>query len=295
MMHGQALRPIPTGQASGRVRARVVCLLVFLAGVASAQDAASPSIALVVDIVGEAKQDTAPADALRLLAPLAGNAVVVIGSRSEIVVFYLAEGAQYRLTGPGRFRLRSASPEALDGAAIPAKTLAPAPMRDLKLRTDRIARAGLLMRGDAHPALIQPMREVVLDDTVEFAWESFGDGTEYQFELVDLAGRQLFTAQTPYLRLRLTPAVTLTPGSVYYWAIRGRDATGASFYRTAEFRLADAVTQRRLKAAEPKPDAPFAERALYAALLADAGARSAAQAQREKLAAERPAGWVAEP
>jgi hypothetical protein len=111
-------------------------------------------------------------------------------------------------------------------------------------------------------------------------------------EVVDSAGTRLLGTETAEAELALPSTVALQPGR-YYWSVRGRDATGTrTFYRVAEFRVADAATRRRLDAAQPKPDAPFSERALYAAMLEEAGARSAARAARDALAAERPAAWA---
>ena len=77
------------------------------------------------------------------------------------------------------------------------------------------------------------------------------------------------------------------------WAVRGR-GTGASApaYRVAEFRVVDADTRRRIEAARPGPEAPFSERVLFAALLEEADARTAAGTVRQSLAPERPVAWA---
>lgn len=298
-----------THGASKRLLQRVACMIAtergaamslgetwMLRGLAVAATAAvaglaqGASVALVTDVVGDAVQGGEP---VRLLGELAAGTEVAVGERSRVVVFYFADGSEWTLAGPGRYKLAARAPTAPPGAAPLEKRAAPAGLRDVKLRTDRIAQGGVVMRSASRPALTMPVDEVVLDADVRFAWEGFGPGARYQFELVDQAGTRLFGLDTTDSELRLPPAVRLQPGSSYYWSVRGRDAIGShSFYRVAEFRVADAATTQRVNAALPKSDAPFSERVLYVALLEGVGARSAASAARQALAAERPAPWA---
>ncbi len=254
--------------------------------------AAAP-VALVTDIVGDASTLNGVTEPLKLLGELAPNAEVAVGADGQVVVFYLADGNEYTLRGPGRYRLAAKAPEPQKGApALQRKAAAPA-YRDIRMRIDRVTQGGIVLRGAERPSLQQPVNETVLNNGVTFGWESFGDAAIYQFELVDQAGQKLLTAETQETELRLPNAVQLKPGQLYFWAIRGRDATAAqTFYRAAQFHVADVATRRRVDAAHPKLDATFSERVLYAALLEEVGARSAAVAWRQTLAAERPVGWA---
>ena len=252
------------------------------------------AVALVTDVVGDARQGGEP---VRLLAELQAGVDLAIAEQARVVVFYFADGSEWTLAGPGSYRFGTRAPEATRGAPSPQRQPAPAAFRDFRLRTDRVTQGGVVMRsatGSERPALIAPVDEVVLSPDVRLAWEEFLPGAAYQVEVVDDAGTRLLATQTTDAQLTLPPSITLQSGRTYYWSVRGGDATGTrTFYRVAEFRVADAATRRRLDAALPKADAPFSERALYAALLEQVGARSAARAARTALALERPAAWAA--
>lgn len=248
--------------------------------------------ALVTDVIGDST--LAPgAEPVKLLAEVAAGRIVQVAANGQVTLFLLADGSEYLLKGPGRWRVTTVAPEAQDGAPAPQKRAVAAPLRDVRLRTDRIAQGGIVMRGGGRATLLTPVNEAVLDNDVRFAWDSYGDGASYQFELVDQAGQKLLLAETADTELRLPAAVQLQPGQTYYWAVRGRvTAASAPAYRVAEFRVVDADTRRRIEAARPGPDAPFSERVLFAALLEDADARTAAGTVRRTLAPERPVAWA---
>lgn len=268
----------------------MILVVVAVLTAAMAAPAQAAAVALVTDVVSDVALGGEP---VRLLGELSAGSELTVGERSQVVVFYFGDGSEWTLAGPGHYRVGARAPEALRGASPPQKRAAPAAFRDFKLRTDRITQGGVVMRGGERPTLTAPIDEVVLDSDVRFAWEAFGAGSNYQFELVDQAGTRLIASETQDTVMPLPPAISLQPGRTYYWSVRGRDASGTrTFYRVAEFRIADAATRRRLDAALPKAGAPFSERVLYVAMLEEIGARSAALAARRALASERPAPWV---
>jgi hypothetical protein len=272
-------------------------LALFLGALAAltAIPVSAAGIALVTDVVGDATFVAPPAEPLKLLGELNAGVEVAVSDRAQLIVFYLAEGAEYTLNGPGQYRILAKGPQPLRGAPPPQRKVTAIAYKDLRLKTDRVAQGGMIMRGDAilaNPILANPVNEVVLDGDAVFRWRSFAPEASYQFELVDQAGTLLLTSETRDTEIRLPPSLRLAPGHTYYWALRGRDAAGKTFYRAAEFRVADAALRRRIEAAQPKPDAPFSERVLFAALLEEAGMKTSAQAQRRTLAAERPVAWA---
>lgn len=251
--------------------------------------AVAAPVALVTDVTGDG---TASGEPLKLLGEINLDSEITLVEGAEAIVFFLSDGVEYVLKGPGRYRLSARTPEPQGDAAPPQRRQVAAPLRQLRLRTDRVTQGGMVMRNSERPALLQPVRELVISDDVVFRWESYGEGTRYNFELVNQRGDKLLSAETTEVELRLPAAVPLRAGQVHYWAIRGRDAqTLQTFYRVAEFRTADAAMRRRIEAARPGADASFSERALYVALLEDVGAKSAASTLRRQLAAERPAAW----
>lgn len=266
----------------------LVALLAMLLLGTAVRGSAAP-LALVTDIVGDAQHAGAP---LKLLAELESGREVALAAEATVVVFYVGDGSEWVLRGPGRYRLALPGPEAQPPAVAAQRRPGPPAYRDIKLRADRVQQGGLVMRSRAL-MLVSPVQEVVLSSDVQFVWEPLENARAYQFELVDQDGQKLFTAETPDTELALPLAIQLKPGEVYYWAVRSRrTSTSQPLYRAAEFRVADALTKRRVEAARPKPDAPFSERALFIVLLEDVGARSAALRQRQLLAPERPVGWA---
>jgi hypothetical protein len=273
-----------------RFRLVTASLSLGLLAVATPLSAGAAGIALVTDVVGNATLAALPSGSLKLLGELDAGVEVAIADHAQLVVFYLAQGAEYTLNGPGRYRILASGPEPLRGASPPERKATAAAYKELRLKTDRVAQGGMVMRGD--PILISPVTEVVLDGDATFRWRPFTSEASYQFELVDQAGVRLLTSETRDTEIRLPPSLALVPGHTYYWSLRGRDAGGNTFYRAAEFRIADAALRRQIEAAQPKPDASFSERVLFAALLEETGMKTAAQAQRRALAAERPVAWA---
>lgn len=270
---------------------RLAMLCVALGAAAGRVDAAP--LALVTDVVGNARQGGEP---LRILGEVDAGRELALEEGTTVVVFYLADGSEWTLHGPGRYRLAPKAPETLAGAPAQRRPGPPA-YRDMRLRADRLQQGGLVMRSatlDEPMALVAPAKgEAVLDSDVRFRWRPLEGSASYQFELVDQAGQKLLAAETTDNELDVPLAIALKPGQTYYWAVRGRASGGAQpVYRVAEFRVLDAAARRRVEAARPKDEAPFSERVLFVALLEDVGALTEAARQRLKLAAERPVGWA---
>jgi hypothetical protein len=265
-------------------------MLATLAALAVAPWAAAAPVALVTDVDGSALQGGEP---LRLLAEVQAGAEVDVADGGRVVVFYFGDGAEWTLAGPGRYRLVAKAPEAQRASPAPQRKAAPVAYRQFKLRTDRIAQGGMVMRGGEPDVLVAPVDEVVLAPDVRFAWQPTGAGVVYRFELVDDQGNRLVSTETKEAEARLPDHVKLAGGRTYYWSLRAAEGQGGpAFYRATGFRVADAATAQRVKAAAPKPDATFSERALYVALLEDVGAKTAARDARRALAQERAAAWA---
>jgi len=265
---------------------------VFALGLALAATAHAAPVALVTDVVGAGTARGAP---LRLLAALDAGSELTVPEGGRVVVFYVGDGSEWTLPGSGRFRLGPRAPQPLERAPAPQRTQAPPALAAVKLRGANAVQGGVQMRGGAAepPTLVAPVDEAVLAGDVAFAWSAAGAGTTYRFELVDAVGAKVYVTDTVTPAVRLPSGIALAPGATYTWAVSGRDPNATQpFYRAAAFRVVDAATGARLVAAKPSADAPFATRALYVAVLQDAGARSAARAEQEAIAAQRDARWA---
>lgn len=249
----------------------------------SASGWAAP-LALVADVVGDASLS---GSRLRLLQELDADSVIVVNGGGEVIVFYLADGAQWALKGTGGYRVTPSGPEPVAGAPQPERRAAQPAFRDLRVRSDRVTQGGVVMRSvSIVPSLVSPVSELVVATPVEFAWTPAGT---YAFEVADAAGKPVFARDVTGTGVALPAGVKLVPGATYRWSVRAGDAASG---RSAEFRYADDATRQRLARARPAPDAPFAQRVLYVALLESEGARSAARELKRTLASERNVEWA---
>lgn len=277
---------------TGRLLALATGLIALTtAGIlAFASMAEARPVALVTDVVGDVKNG---AEAVGLLAELDAGREIAVGVDSTAVVFYVGDGTEWVLKGPGRYRLGSKGPEPQAGAPAATRHPAPAAFRDIKLRPEKVRQAAVIMRG-RNLTLAAPVNDdVVVTKDVRLSWvlDNARD-TEYEIELVDANGKLLHKSKTTNVELPLPDDVRLAPGQRYTWAVTARErGLPQPLYAIGEFRVADAATRARLDKARPQPDARFSERVLFVALLEDVGAKSAAAEQRRSLSAERPAGW----
>ena len=276
----------------GRLLALATGLVALMtAGIlAFASMAEARPVALVTDVVGDVKNG---GEAVGLLAELDAGREIAVGADSTAVVFYVGDGTEWVLKGPGRYRLGSKGPEPQAGAPAAARRPAPAAFRDIKLRPEKVRQAAVIMRG-RNLTLAAPVNDdVVVTSDVRLSWvlDNARD-TEYEVELVDANGKLLHKSKTTNVQLALPDDVRLAPGQRYTWAVTARErGLPQPLYAIGEFRVASAATRARLDKARPKPDAPFSERVLFVALLEDVGAKSAAAEQRRALSSERPASW----
>ena len=280
-------------QRTGRLLALVIGVIALAtAGVlALVSRVEAAPVALVTDVVGDVRQGQEP---LKILGELDAGRELSLAAESTVVVFYVSDGSEWVLKGPGRYRLAAKGPEAQGGAPAAQKRPGPPAFRDIRLRTDRVRQAAAILRGRSL-ALRSPVNDdVVVTKDVQLAWAlDNARDIEFEVEVVDAAGRRVLAERTRSLTLALS-GDRLAPGQRYTWAVTARErGLPQPLYALAEFRVADAATRRRVENAQPKAGAPFSERALFVALLEDVGAKSAAEQQRQALAAERPAGWAA--
>ena len=251
--------------------------------------AAAAPVALVIDVEGRA---TVAGRDLRLLGEMAAGSEVTLEAGGRVVLLYLADGVEYALAGPGRFRIAANGPRGGAGMPSPVRSAPATRWRDTRLRSDRIVQGGHVMRGPERATLQRPVNELVVTPGVVFAWESQGEATTYRLDVVDAGGRSVLAVETDATEYR-AEASALRPGQRYRWSIRGQHpSTREPFYAASEFRTADAGQRRALADARPAADADFAQQVRYVALLERIGARSEAQAMREALASRRVAAWA---
>jgi hypothetical protein len=253
--------------------------------------AGAAPVALVTDVVGDVRHGREP---LKLLVELDAGRELSLAADATVVVFYVGDGSEWVLKGPGRYRLAGKGPEAQGGAPAAQKRPGPPAFRDIKLRPDRVRQAAVILRG-RNLTLKSPVNnDVVVTRDVRLTWAlDNARDTEFEVELVDSTGKRVLKEKTPGFEFVLPDDARLEPGQRYTWAVMAREkGLPQPLYAIGEFSVADPATRRRIENARPKADAPFSERVLFVALLEDVGAKGAAEEQRRTLAAERPVGWA---
>ena len=248
-------------------------------------------VAMVTDVVGDVKQANEP---LRILAELDAGRELSLAADATVVVFYVVDGSEWVLKGPGRYRLAAKGPEAQGGAPAAQRRPGPPAFRDIRLRPDRVRQAAVILRG-RNLTLKSPVNDdVVLSRDVKLSWTlDNARDTEFEVEVADSNGKRILKEKTRTLDFSLPVDSRLEPGQRYTWAVMARErGLPQPLYAIGEFRVADTATRARIESARPKADAPFSERALFVALLEDVGAKGAADEQRRALASERQAAWA---
>ena len=138
----------PPDRNARRSRDRARCFAV-------APRAEAAPVALVTDVVGDVRQGQEP---LKLLVELDAGRELALAADATVVVFYVADGSEWVLKGPGRYRLAGKGPEAQGSAPAAQKRPGPPAFRDIKLRPDRVRQAAVILRGRQPDAEIAGQR-----------------------------------------------------------------------------------------------------------------------------------------
>jgi len=243
---------------------------------------------LVIDVQGGAT--VAGGGRVGILAGLAPGAEVSLAPGARVTVLDSASGRQFELLGPGAFRWSNGAMEIVRPGKLVARAPGSASMKEVRLRTARIAQASISMRGGetARPVrLAFPVSTWLLERPAAFRWAPVSGAKSYRFQLTDASGRPLHEARTAATSIELPAAVALEAGHTYGWQVWAELADGAAPEGWTEFGLAGAELRARVERDRPAADARFGDRVLYALLLEELGMREDAAALWRRLAAER--------
>jgi hypothetical protein len=244
---------------------------------------------LVIDVQGSAT--LTGKGRLAILAGLAPGAEVSLAPAARVVVIDSASGRQFELIGPGAFRWAGGAVEIVRPGKLVAYAPGKAAMKEVRLRTARIAQASISMRGgeESRPVkLAFPVSTWLLERPKAFRWEPVAGAKTYRFQLTDTAGRPLHEARTSATSVDLPTAVALEAGHTYGWQVWAELADGRTPDGWTEFGLAGPDLRARVERDRPAADARFGDRLLYALLLEELGVREDAARLWVQLAAERP-------
>ena len=250
---------------------------------------ADEPLGLVIDVQGSAT--LAGKGRLAILAGLAPGAEVSLAPAARVTVVDSASGRQFDLIGPGAFRWTKGTVEIVRPGKIVARAPGNDAIKEVRLRTARIAQASISMRGgeESRPVrLAFPVSTWLLDRPAQFRWEPVAGAKTYRFQLTDSTGRPLHEARTAGTSVELPAAVVLEAGHTYGWQVWAELADGHTPDGWTEFGLAGPDLRARVERDRPAANARFSDRLLYALLLEELGVREDAAKLWLQLASERP-------
>lgn len=250
---------------------------------------------LVTDVGGSVALDgQAAAESVQLMAELGDGSSIKLDSGARLVAVDLNSGREYVFTAPGRYRIDKSGPRALDGGKVEVVALPASKLPVVKIATGRVAQATLVMRGArkapaTQPASASPVNTAVLTTTPTLYWPEISEASNIHITLVDRSGKQLLQTTAPNIGTFTLPSeAKLQAGGHYVWQARAeRDGRPLAEYG-GEFSVVTNDEAARLKRFQTTANAEFSRRALYAALLMEAGAREEARKLWLELRTERP-------
>jgi hypothetical protein len=260
--------------------------------VAAAQTAPTEGqpVAIVSDAHGDAFLAANPVPIrLTLLRELQSDQVLRLDPGSRIVVVFLPGGQVYELAGPGRYRVRAKTIEALDGNA-PRRRELPSPLQHLAVKPNDVSQGAVIMRGGTvsdRVVLVRPSNAIASQQGLVFEWRPVST-TVYRFLLVDEHGNKTVEADVAEPRYELPRDLTLAEGRPYVWVVSARNQRGVTTESAAEFTVLPSVQRSAIEAARPAPGADFTEQLVFALALEQRGLKEEAQRHWGKLARDRP-------
>lgn len=251
----------------------------------------SATMALVIDTQGTSSQRSKAR--VEVLSELAPGSELHLDAAARVVLVHTVTGVEYTLHGPGDFRWTNEGAQSLRaGGRITTREPLGGALRDVSLRTGRLAQASIAMRGESRPEslpLTSPVATWLLEMPRVFIWQPGPGALSYRFELTDSHGTLIHVVESlTETRLTLPPALGLEPGRTYAWQVTAHLPTGARLEGWTEFGVAGDSMRASASRAQPPADADFSDRLLYAALLDTWGLREQADGEWRRLASDRP-------
>lgn len=242
---------------------------------------------LVTDISGLAEADGR--GRLVVMAELPDGAALNVAPGARVVAIDLGSGREYVLTA-GRYTVEKSGPSEVGGKAVAGSALPAGRLPAVKIATGRVAQATLVMRSARKPVTgLSPNHTAVSTTTPTLRWPDNPDASAYRVTLSDPGGRTVFDSTVPTKAgITLSASESLQPGNRYTWRVEALREGRVLAEHRGDFSVLGATDIQRLGQFRTGEGAEFSRRALYAALLMEAGAGDEAKAIWQALRAERP-------
>lgn len=261
------------------MRARFAALLLAVSLAAGAAP-----VAFVADIRGNA---TIEGDGrLAFLTELSPGTRLLLGTNASAAITYAASGAEFSVTGPGKFLVSAEEVTAEAGAKPRRRVVVVLGDPAIVARAAQAATASVRMRGIAGappstPSLEFPVATRIATLKPAMRWRS-SPGEEYTLVLLDASGKELWKGGRAKAE-GTRPGVPLAAATRYSWTVTAaRGMVGEAQFETLSSEAIGRAERSRSGARR------FPDRVLHALLLQDIGAQQEAREAWAELSRERP-------
>lgn len=283
-----------TAMAAFTTLLRRLAAPVLLYAVAALSPAAhAAGVAMVTDLQGKA---TATADGrsrdLTILAELEAGTKVQLAAGATLVALYLDAGDEYVFKGPSTIEFKPGRPDVESGAKPERRSLSLGKGgKDVRIKPVGMTQGAMVMRSVRPVARIQLLtlnRTRTLESSPEFRWKELQPGQQYDFELADETGRNVFEAKVDGISLKLPASVQLKEGETYTWEVSARLPDKRKYSSLADFSIATAELRAKAESLRPPASAALSTRIAYAAWLDQMELKDEARKYWKAASAERP-------
>lgn len=245
------------------------CVSLVLAIIFSNQAGAADTVALVSDVSGNVviKTDSGSSSA-KLLGVIPLDARIDLPEGAKLVMIYVSKGDEYRLSGPGSYRVGASSPQTISGN-IPVKQASlGGALSGKRIRPENVAQATLAMRGGIKKAQrslqpLTPSGSITLADPLQLQWREPKAGLAYKIQLMDSRNKALINQEVTGNTFTLPQEIQLSSGGYYVWKISATTPDGSIVAASAKFRVASQETRTMAAKLRPGKNGTVSERVVY--------------------------------
>lgn len=244
------------------------CASLFFIAIITGQAHATNTVALISDVSGnvtlEVDRGSSPAQLLAAL-PVGGRIDLPKGAKLSMI--YLANGDEYRLSGPGSYQVGASAPKTISGQTPAKQASLGGALSGKKIRSEHVAQATLTMRGikKIRPSLepLSPSGSITLADPLQLRWREPAAALAYQIQLIDSQNKVLLNKEVAGNAFTLPPEIQLDSGGYYVWNLSTTLPDGSLVTSSAQFRVASNETRRQAARLRPGNNDSVSERIAY--------------------------------
>jgi hypothetical protein len=245
---------------------------------------------LATDVLGSVIADGT--SKVRILDEIQDNTLIHIFQGAKLVAVDLANGIEYTIKGPGKFRILASVPKSMSGTNIvEAKPLPAKNLPLVKISRSSTSQASMVMRNvrSSHvPVPMSPVQTAVLTETPKLHWQPVDDASNYRVTIFRNDGSEQWVGEGSVTELEVPTEAKLRSGMSYVWQIEAMGPAYLMSSATARFSVITEEAKERLKSFQPDADSSKSRQILYALQLQDAGANEDAQRYWRYLLKEHP-------